>query len=66
MDIKTRLRQIFYPHTIIVALLFNLAVVLLLYAFLAEDVIVGVDYLSYFISAYTLVIVCLRMPDLPL
>lgn len=62
MDIKTRLRQIFYPHTIIVALLFNLSVVLLLYAFLAEDVIVGVDYLSYFISAYTLVIVCLRMP----
>ena len=62
MDIKKLLRQIFYPHTIIVALLFNLSVVLLLYAFLAEDVIIGVDYLSYFISAYTLVIVCLRMP----
>lgn len=54
--------KILFPHTFIVFLLFNVSVVLLLYAFLGENCPDVIAYFSYVFSAYSLVVVCARIP----
>lgn len=59
---KGILFKLLFPHTLIIFALVNLSIVLLLYAFLGEDCPEAVAYVSYFLSAYTLTIVCARVP----
>lgn len=56
--------KLLFPHTFIIFLLFNLSVILLLYAFCDENCPELVAYISYFVSAYTLTVVCARMPGI--
>lgn len=59
---KRMLWKLLFPKTILIFLLFNLSVVLLLYAFCGENCPEAVAYISYFVSAYTLTVVCARLP----
>lgn len=59
---KKILWKLLFPHTMIIFFLVNISVVLLLYAFLYPNHIEAVAYVSYFISAYALTIVCVRIP----
>lgn len=61
---KKILRKVLFPHTIIIFFLVNISAVLLLYAFLGQDCPEAVAYISYFISAYALTVVCVRMPGI--
>ncbi|MBP3421118.1 MAG: hypothetical protein J6K37_02470 [Lachnospiraceae bacterium] len=54
--------KLLFPHVVIVFLLFNISVVLLVYAFTYANCPDAVAYASYTISAYTLTIVCARVP----
>ncbi len=55
-------RKLLFPHTLLIFLFFNASVVLLLYAFCGENCPEAVQYFSYTFSAYTLTVVCARMP----
>lgn len=57
-------KNLLFPHTLTVFLLFNASVVLLLYAFLSASCPEAIAYASYVISAYTLTIVCVRIPGI--
>ena len=59
---KEVLWKMLFPSTIIIFLLFNASAVLLLYAFLGKNCPDAVAYFSYAFSAYSLVVVCVRMP----
>ncbi len=59
---KDVLWELLFPKTIVIFLLVNLSVVLLLYAFLGEECPAAVEYGSYALSAYTLIVVCVRIP----
>lgn len=61
---KSILRKLLFPGTIIIFFLFNASLVLLLYAFLGENCPAAVAYFSYTLSAYTLTVVCARMPGI--
>lgn len=56
--------KLLFPKTIFVFLLFNISVILLIYAFAIETRPEAVAYVAYFISAYTLTVVCARMPGI--
>lgn len=58
------LRKILFPRGILVFLMFNLAAVLLLYSLVYSKAIPAVQYVSYAFSAYVLVIVCVRIPEI--
>lgn len=60
--IKRVLHGLLFPHTALVALLAPVSAALLIYAFVWENVEPVVQYLSYFLSAYALTIVCVRVP----
>lgn len=53
-----------FPKTIFISLLFPISFLLLLYAFCSENCIEAVAYLSYTVSAYTLTIICARIPGI--
>lgn len=57
-------RKLLFPHTLLIFLFFNASVVLLLYAFCGENCPEAVQYFSYTFSAYTLTVVCVRMPGI--
>lgn len=59
---KRILWKLLFPKTVWIFLLFNVSLVLLLYAFCGENCPEAVAYLSYIISFYTLTVVCARMP----
>lgn len=61
---KKLLWKLLFPHTILIFLLFNVSVLLLLYAFWGKDCPEPVAYISYGVSAYTLTIVCARVPGI--
>lgn len=61
---KTFIEKLLFPHGFFVFLLFNLTVVLLVYSLGYSKAIPAVQYASYGISSYTLVIVCARIPGL--
>lgn len=64
MDWKKIFRRILFPHKIIVFLLTPISVGLLIYSFAFTDTSSIVSYISYFISAYTLLIVSLKIPQI--
>ena len=67
MDLKRwerPMRKIFFPHGFLVFLLFNLTVVLLIYSLGYQEAILAVQYISYAISAYALIVVCVRIPGI--
>lgn len=59
---KEILWNLLFPNVVIVFLLFNISIVLLVYAFANANCPDAVAYASYAISAYTLTIVCARVP----
>ena len=61
---KKLLWKLLFPHTILIFFLFNVSVLLLLYAFWGKDCPEPVAYISYGVSAYTLTIVCARVPGI--
>ena len=61
---KKLLWKLLFPHTILIFLLFNVSVLLLLYAFWGKHCPEPVAYISYGVSAYTLTIVCARVPGI--
>lgn len=61
---KESLRKILFPHGFLVFLLFNLTIVLLVYSLAYSEAIPAVQYASYAISAYALVVVCARIPGI--
>lgn len=60
--IKHILFEILFPHIGIAVLLVPASAILLIYSFAFDNVDEAVRYLSYFLSAYLLTIVCLRVP----
>lgn len=60
--IKRLLRGILFPHLAILIILVPVSAALLIYAFAFENAHPAVVYVSYFLSAYALTIVCVRSP----
>ncbi|MBQ4530240.1 MAG: hypothetical protein IJA36_06490 [Lachnospiraceae bacterium] len=59
---KIILKKLLFPKTIIIFFLFNISFLLLMYAFYDTNCPEMIAYISYGLSAYTLIIVCARMP----
>lgn len=55
-------KMLLFPKTWIVAVLFNLSVILLIYSLAVDGASPFIQYPSYLLSAYTLTIVGVRMP----
>lgn len=62
---KRILNKILFPHLALVFISVPVAVALLIYTFLYEEETSLVAYLSYLISAYSLIIVCARFIKMP-
>lgn len=61
---KRILMKLLFPKTIVIFFLFHVSFLLLLYAFGSKDCLEAVAYFSYVLSAYTLTIVCARIPGM--
>lgn len=59
---KFILLKILFPHGIVVMLLALVSTIMLIYSFVFENVNDVIKYFSYFISAYSLTIVCVKVP----
>lgn len=59
---KAILWKLLFPGTVWIFLLFNASAMLLFCAFAVEGCPAAVAYVSYVLSAYTLTVVCARMP----
>ncbi len=63
-----RLKRLFFalvrPHTAVVTVLIPLSVIMLLYPLIAPDAYLVLTVAGYALSAYTLAIVCVRIPDI--
>ena len=59
-----QLKKLLFPHGFVVFLLFNLTIVLLVYSLGYPEAIPVIQYISYAISAYALVVVCFRIPGI--
>ncbi len=60
--LKQIFNKLFFPHSVIVIFLVPIAAGMLIYAFLANTPIPAVQYVSYILSAYTLITLCARIP----
>ncbi len=58
------LKTIIYPHIVVVVILTATSILGLIYSFSFNKAISFLQYLSYAISAYTLTIICFRMPKI--
>ena len=58
------LKKLCYPHLAIVVILSAISIWGLVYSFFVQGAIAILQYLSYFISAYTLTVICFRMPNI--
>ena len=58
------LKTIIYPHIVVVVFLTTTSIFGLIYSFANKNAIPFLQYLSYVISAYTLTIICFRMPKI--
>lgn len=58
------LKIIFYPHIAIVVVLTTISILGLIYSFAFNNPIPVLQYISYVISAYTLTVVCFRIPNI--
>lgn len=56
------LKAIIYPHIVVVVFLTATSIFGLIYSFANKNAIPFLQYLSYVISAYTLTIICFRIP----
>lgn len=61
---KKVLTALLFPHKFLIFLLVNVSTVLLIYAFAGKDCPAALAYVSYFLSAYALTVVCARMPEI--
>lgn len=61
---KRILWRLLFPKTIVIFLLFHISFFLLAYAFFEKNCPVVVAYISYTLSAYTLTVVCARVPKM--
>lgn len=61
---KKVLMTLLFPHKFLIFLLVNVSAVLLIYAFVDQNCPAAVAYVSYFLSAYALTVVCARMPEI--
>ncbi len=64
MNWKQILKVLLYPHFIILTLLTPVSIALLIYSLGIAKTNSIVSYISYFISAYTLLALCLRLPQI--
>ena len=60
--LKQIFNKLFFPHSVIVIFLVPIAAGMLIYAFLANTPIPAVQYVSYILSAYSLITLCARIP----
>lgn len=58
------LKKICYPHIVIVVVVTTISILGLIYSFAFNNPIPFLQYFSYIISAYTLMIVCFRIPNI--
>ena len=58
------LKIICYPHIAIVVILTTISIFGLIYSFAFNNAIPFLQYLSYITSAYTLTLICIRMPNI--
>ncbi|MBQ8556096.1 MAG: hypothetical protein IJ438_09535 [Clostridia bacterium] len=64
MDWKEIGKRMLFPHPALLILLSVVAIVLLAYSFVALDEADPLSIVTYVLSFYTLVLVCLRIPDI--
>ena len=62
--LKKILRALIFPHIAIVIALFPIAAAMLIWAFVFEPDNAIINYVSYVISAYSLTVICFRIPDI--
>lgn len=60
---KRLLRVILLPHLVVIVLLLPFSIVGLIYSLSHKDALPIIQYSSYLISAYTLTVICIRMPQ---
>lgn len=60
--LKRILNKLLFPHSAIVVLFVPIAAGMLIYSFLVNTPIPAVQYVSYILSAYTLITLCARIP----
>ena len=58
------LKTIIYPHIVVVVFLTATSILGIIYSFSIKNAIPFLQYLSYIVSAYTLTIICFRMPKI--
>ena len=58
------LKAIIYPHIVVVVFLTATSILGLIYSFSIKNAIPFLQYLSYIVSAYTLSIICFRLPKI--
>ena len=61
---KRLAKKLMFPHWIVVTLLVIISSALLIYVFVGNNIVDMVKYSLYFISAYTLMVVCARIPEI--
>lgn len=61
---KKILWKFLFPHIILIFILFNVSLFSLIYVFCIPSRPEAVAYISYVVSAYTLTVVCARMPGI--
>lgn len=65
MDLLKRILKLFlYPHPAIIVLLTPVSIALLIYSFVFLEETEIFSFLSYFLSAYTLAVLCLKIPQI--
>lgn len=60
--LKRICKAVFFPHFLLVFLLILLSAALLVYSFAFPEARAEIQYLSYFVSAYTLTATCCKLP----
>ena len=58
------LKTVIYPHIVVVVFLTTTSILGLIYSFSVKNAIPFLQYLSYIVSAYSLTIICFRMPKI--
>lgn len=61
---KKILKKLLFPHAVIIALLAVASVVLLVFSFIRWGSESVPSYISYVVSAYTMTVICVRIPDI--
>lgn len=62
IKLKRLLSKILFPHTAIILLLIPVSAVMLIYAFAEKTPIPAVQYAAYGLSAYTMTVLCVKIP----